>query len=155
MKFNLRLNYIWRREFSTETNVNWKKNRDTKTYFETVFFNNHCRTIRLVYWNCPRTWLAGASFLVRTVGLPVLSSLSPLISRFGHSTKVVAVVQLLSCVWLCDPMDCSKPGFPVLYHLMELAQTHAYWLGDAIQPSHPLSSPFLPTFNLSQHQGLF
>ena len=129
-----------------------KKNSGT---FETVYFNNHCRTISLVSWNCPRTWLTGASFLVRTVGLPVLSFLSPLIWRFGHSTQVVAVVQLLSCVQLCDPMDCSKPGFPVLHHLMELAQTQACWLGDAIQLSYPLSSPFLPTFNLSQHQGLF
>ena len=56
---------------------------------------------------------------------------------------------------LCDSMDCSKPGFPVLHHLPELAQTHIHWIGDAIQPSHPLSSPSPPVFNLSQHQGLF
>ena len=48
---------------------------------------------------------------------------------------------LKSCPTLCDPMDCSTPGFPVLHHLPELAQTHAHWVGDAIQPSHPLSSP--------------
>jgi len=58
------------------------------------------------------------------------------------------------CSTLCDPMDCSTPGFPVLHHLPELAQTHVHWVGDAIQPSHPLSSPS-PAFNLSQHQGLF
>ena len=52
-------------------------------------------------------------------------------------------------------MDCSMPGFPVLHHLMELAQTHVHWVSDAIQPSHPLSSPSLPAFNLSQHQSLF
>ena len=56
---------------------------------------------------------------------------------------------------LCDPMDCSTPGFPVLHHLLELAQTHVHWVGDTIQPSHPLSSPSPPAFNLSQHQGLF
>ena len=55
---------------------------------------------------------------------------------------------------LCDPMDCSTPGFPVLHHLPELAQTHVHWVGDAIQPSHPLLSPS-PAFNLSQHQDLF
>ena len=55
---------------------------------------------------------------------------------------------------LCDPMDCSMPGFPVLYHLSELAQTHVHWVHDAIQPSHPLLSPS-PALNLSQHQGLF
>ena len=60
-----------------------------------------------------------------------------------------------SCPTLCDPMDCSRPGFPVHHQLLELAQTHVHWVGDAIQPSHPLSSPFPPAFNLSQHQGLF
>ena len=52
-------------------------------------------------------------------------------------------------------MDCSTPGFPVYHHLPELAQTHVHGVGDAIQPSHPLSTPSPPTFNLSQHQGLF
>ena len=64
-----------------------------------------------------------------------------------------SVAQL--CLTLCDPMDCSTPGFPVHHHLLELAQTHVYLGGDAIQPSYPLSSPFPPAFNLSQHQGLF
>ena len=54
-----------------------------------------------------------------------------------------------------QPMDCSMPGFPVLHHLLEFAQTHIHQVGDAIQPFHPLSSPSLPAFNLSQHQGLF
>ena len=58
-------------------------------------------------------------------------------------------------VWLCDPMDCSTPGFPVHHQLPELTQTHVHWVSDAIQPSHPLSSPSIPTFNISQHQGLF
>ena len=59
-----------------------------------------------------------------------------------------------SCPTLCDPMDGSMPGFPVLHHLPGFAQTHIHWVGDAIQPSHPLSSPSPPAFNLSQHQGL-
>ena len=59
-----------------------------------------------------------------------------------------------SCLTLFNPMDCSMPGFPVHHQLPELNQTHVHWVGDAIQPSHPLSSPS-PTFNLSQHQGLF
>ena len=54
---------------------------------------------------------------------------------------------------LCDPMICSTLGFPVHHQLLELAQTHVHRVGDAIQPSHPLSSP--PAFSLSQHQGLF
>ena len=60
-----------------------------------------------------------------------------------------------SCLTLCDPMNCSTPGFPVHHQLSELAQTHVHWVGDAIQPSHPLSSSSPPAFNLSHHQGLF
>ena len=60
-----------------------------------------------------------------------------------------------SCLTFCDPMDCSIPGLPVLHQLPEFTQTHVHWVGDAIQPSHPLSSPSPPTFYLSQHQGLF
>ena len=55
----------------------------------------------------------------------------------------------------CNPMDCSTPGLPVHHQLLELTQTHVHWVGDAIQPSHPLSSPSPPIFNLSQHQGFF
>ena len=54
---------------------------------------------------------------------------------------------------LSDPMDCSMPGFPVHHQLLEFTQTHVHWVSDAIQPSHPLSSP--SGLNLSQHQGLF
>ena len=60
-----------------------------------------------------------------------------------------------SCLTLCNPMDCSTPGFPVHHQLLELAQTHGHQVTDAIQPSHPLSSPSPPAFNPSQHQGLF
>ena len=59
------------------------------------------------------------------------------------------------CLTLCDPMDCSTPGFPVHHQLLELAQTHIHRVRDAIQPSYPLSSPSPSTFNLSQHHGLF
>ena len=64
-------------------------------------------------------------------------------------------VQSPSCVPLCEPMDCSSPGFPVHHQLLEPTQTHVHYVYDAIQPSHPLLSPSPPTFNLSQHQGLF
>ena len=56
---------------------------------------------------------------------------------------------------LCNPMDCSTPGLPVHHQLPELAQIHVHWVSDSIQPSHPLSSPSTPAFNLSQPQGLF
>ena len=60
-----------------------------------------------------------------------------------------------SCLTLCDPVDCSTPGFPVHHQLPEFTQTHAHWVGDAIQPSHPLLSPFPSAFNFSQRWGLF
>ena len=63
-----------------------------------------------------------------------------------------SVAQL--CLTLHNPMDCSTQGFPVYHQLPELAQTHVHRVDDAIQPSHPLSSPST-AFNLSQHQGLF
>ena len=60
-----------------------------------------------------------------------------------------------SCPTLWDPMACSTPGLPVHHQLPEFTQTRIHWVSDAIQPSHPLSPPSPPAFNLSQHQGLF
>ena len=68
-----------------------------------------------------------------------------------HTHKITSVSR--SCLTLCDPMNCSMPGFPVHHQLPELAETRVHWVSDAIQPSHPLSSPSPPAFNLSQ--GLF
>ena len=72
---------------------------------------------------------------------------------FTVSQSVSSVAQ--SCPTLCDPMNRSTPGLPVHHQLPEPTQTHVHRVSDAIQPSHPLSSPSPPTFNLSQHQGLF
>ena len=63
------------------------------------------------------------------------------------------VVKLISHVWLF--VTPWTPDFPVLHHLPEVAQTHVHWISDALQPSHPLSSPSPSAFNLSQYQGLF
>ena len=76
----------------------------------------------------------------------------------GHPRKQgkFVFVHLQTCVWLfANCMDCSMPGFPVHHQLPELAQTHVHWVSDAIQPSHSVSSPSPPAFNLSQCQGLF
>ena len=69
------------------------------------------------------------------------------------SVQFSSVAQL--CPTLFDSMDCSTPGLPVYHQLAELTQTHVCWVGDAIQPSYPLSSPSPPAFNLSRHQDLF
>ena len=60
-----------------------------------------------------------------------------------------------SCLTLCDPMNQSTPGLPVHHQLPEFTQTHVHRVGEAIQPSHPLSSPSSPAPNPSQHQSLF
>ena len=74
----------------------------------------------------------------------------------SHQDRHISiVVQWLTCIWHWDPKDCSTPGFPVIHHLLELAQTHVHWVGDAIQPSHPLLPPSFPALNLFHHQGLF
>ena len=73
--------------------------------------------------------------------------------EWGAIAFSVSVAQ--SCLTLCHPVDYSTPGFPVLQYLPEFAQTRAHWVGDVIQLSRPLSSPSLPAFNLSQHQGVF
>ena len=75
--------------------------------------------------------------------------------RIGTAWAITVVFQSLSHVQLCDPTDCSTPGFPVLHCLPELAQTHVHWVGDAHQPSPPLSSPSPPAPNLYLASGSF
>ena len=82
----------------------------------------------------------------------------PSLSERSRSQKALccflcSVSQL--CLTLCNPMDCSTPGFPVLPNLPELAQTHGHWVSISIQPSHPLWFPSPHAFSLSQHQALF
>ena len=80
----------------------------------------------------------------------------PLSFWLSSSGRMFSSVHLLSRVWLlATPMDHSTPGLPVHRQLPEFTQTHVPWVGNAIQPSHPLLSPSPPAFNLSQHHGLF
>ena len=101
----------------------------------------------------PRNWTCVSCTGWQAASLPLCHL------RSLYSVRKKCIVQFnsvaQSCLTLCDPMDCSTPGFPVHHQLPELAQTHVYWVGDAIQPSHPLLSPSPPAFSLSQHQGLF
>ena len=97
----------------------------------------------------------------------ILKGISTEIWTFVHSCKIVSqryiVLQCISqfssvaqsCTTLCDPMNCGTAGLPVHHQLSEFTQTHVHQVGDAIQPSHPLSSPSPPAPNPSQHQGLF
>ena len=87
-------------------------------------------------------WLGGRFFSTETPGKPYICFFCSCLAA-----------QL--CPALCDPVDCSMPGFPVLHHLPKFTQTHVHWVSDATQPSHLLSSPSPPAFNLYQQQGLF
>ena len=102
-----------------------------------------------------QTMNCACSFVVRKVG----TCFSIFKDKELSSNCATPVVQYSSvtqlCPILCDPMGCSTPGFPVHHQLPEFTKTHVHWVGDAIQPSHPLSSPSPPAFNLSQHQSLF
>ena len=102
----------------------------------------------------PKTYFTSHSRMSGCRWVTTPSWLSQSLRPFLHSGCCYCSV-IQSCPTLCDCMDCSFPGFPVLHHLPELAQTPGHQVGDAIQPSHSLSSPSPPAFDLSQHQGLF
>ena len=94
----------------------------------------------------------GGSHIRRVV--PIMCCYSSSILRCSlFSVQFSSVAQ--SCPDSATPWTAGTPGFPVHHQLAELTQTHVQWVCDAFQPSHPLSSPFPPTFNLSEHQGLF
>ena len=82
-----------------------------------------------------------------------ISILFQILFHMGYSVQFSSVAQL--CLTLCDPINFSTPGLPVYQQLPEFTQTHVHCVSDAIQPSHPLSSPSPPAPNPSQHQGLF
>ena len=108
---------------------------------------------------CLQSFLAPGSFLISWLftlgGQNVEASVSTLVLPMNIQGWLPFSTVTQSCPTLCNPMDCSTPGFPVHHQLPELAQTDVHWVSDAIQPSHPLSSPSPPAFNLSQHQSLF
>ena len=103
--------------------------------------------------SCPRDWACVSYVLHWQVGsLPSAPHGEPLVVE-TYSVQFSSFTQ--SCPTLCDPMNCSMPGLPVHHQLPEFTQTHIHQVSKAIQPSHPLSSPFPPAPNPSQHQSLF
>ena len=106
-----------------------------------IYMYNVCMCVCVWVWDCEHE-----------IGITSLSW-SLLRTFFSDSVQFSSIAQ--SCPTLCDPIDSSMPGLPVHHQLLEFTQTHVHWAGDAIQPSHPLSSPSSPAFNLSQHQALF
>ena len=148
--------FLWRRRMFCE----WFLHIFKQVYFSLLFFillvsfpvNSFSVLSFIVFLKVICWFLAGKPFLPPTPDKDGLFSfpLSIMIFFFYNYVGFSSVAQL--CPTLCD---CSIPGFPVHHQLLELAQTHIHWVGDAIQPSCPLSSSSPPAFNLSQHQGLF
>ena len=106
-------------------------------------------------WVPLRSWVWSKGYEERKEMYSVDPTSAILTEGWVQSLSVLFSSVTQSCLTLCNPMDCSTPGFSVHHQLPELAQTHVYWVGDAIQPSHPLLPPSLPAFTLSEHQGLF
>ena len=98
---------------------------------------------------CQEWWGWGTIFPLESVKKNIL-----LLSFFLENMPYQYSSDAQSCRTVCDPMDCSTPVLPVHHQLTEFTQINVRWVGDAIQLSHPLSSPSLPPFNLSQHQDL-
>ena len=130
-----------------------------KGYFDSkaICFVNFKAIIGLSSWECSSLLLVSSYFSFRSYlgSCPFRDSLF----RLGHASKRICSVQFnsvaQSCPTLCDPMNHSTPGLPVHHQLPEFTQTHVHRVSDAIQPSHPLSSPSPPSPNPSQHQSLF
>ena len=110
-------------------------------------------------FNQPKLWL-GLPYPSSMLNSPLLkplneyASTTQLLHEYTYILSFSLVAQLCPALFV-TPMDCSKPGYPPHHQPPELAQTHVHQVSDTILPSHPLSSPSPPAFNLSQHQGLF
>ena len=144
-------------------------NRELRWYFENSVSNPVCLwLLKLVFlsetsfWSFDQIWhppdKVKTSLLAKREGSYLLFC-SVWLHQVAYGILVpqwgIQFSSVQSRPTLCDPMDCSMPGFPLHHQLLGLAQTHVHWVDDAIQPSHRLSSPSPPAFNLSQHQGLF
>ena len=117
-----------------------QKQAELPLEFKRTFLLYH---INYAEWNRGFPWCWALPFLMEVATL-----LGTLVACWWCSVAK-------SCLTHWDSADCSTPGFPALHYLPEFAKTHVRWVGDAIQPSHPLSPPSPPAFHLPQHQGLF
>ena len=124
--------------------------------FNIVSISTHCvfhTTLRVVFLNVKLDHVISLWFHLHKKSQRIFMSNRALHSLPLLKVQFTSVTQL--CLTLCDPMNRSTPSLSVHHKPLEFTQTHAHQVGDAIKPSHPLSSPSPPVPNLSQHQGLF
>ena len=126
------------------------------TFGSGKYYYSNCVLFSRLFWPfrvpCNPIWIWGSVFLFlwkRLLGI------WPELNWFCRSLWAIFSSVAQSCPTLCDPINRSTPGLPVHHQLLEFTQTHVHWVGDAIQPSHPLSSASPPAPNPSQHQSLF
>ena len=127
----------------------WETSLHSLSYILTVLMNHR------INLNCERSSIMLERVWREENSLALLVGMSIGRVTMESSMVVVCCSVAQSCLALCNHMGSSTPGFPVLHHVPEFTQTHVHQVGDAIQPSHPLSSPSPPAFNLSQHQCHF
>ena len=148
-----------RREYQTSLLVSWETYMQVrKQQLEPCLYgtSNWFRTEKGVWQSCllsPCLFNLYAQHIIRKTGLNELQAGIKIGRRNINNLQFSSLAQ--SCLTLHDPLDCSMPGLPIYHQLLEFTQSHVHWIGGAIQPSHPLSSPSPPAFNLSKHQGLF
>ena len=124
----------------------WELDYEENFIKSLVLYKEHWRIDAFELWRWRR--LLRVPWTARRSSQSILKEISP---EYSLEVRFTSVGQ--SCPTLCDPMDYSTPGLPVNHQLLGFTKTHIHWVGDAIQPSHPLLSP--SAFNLSQHQLLF
>ena len=145
---------------SSSSSLSWAKYACNMTANDTHFFSKSPTTVR--DW---RRWATDKSLWVPVVLIvqrwlclsQFVHAFVPIRLSFKNLTLSSVLFSSVAQLYLtlCNPRDCSMPGLPVHHQLLELTQTHVHWVSDAIQSSHPFSSPSPPAFNLSQLHGLF
>ena len=127
----------WRAELTILANISWVMCQRLKCFVQITSFYPHNCQIRQ----------AGKLFFLQIRKLDAYSGEARIWTRVINYHAITLCCSVThSCLTLCKPMDCSTPGFPVLHHFPELAQTHVHRVSDAILPSHPLSSPYPSIF---------
>ena len=155
---SLRVGHDWATSLSLFTFMHWRRKWQPTPVFLPGESQGRGSLVGCRLWGCTESDTTEVTYQ-HIVFLNAVPIYNPRVQGFPFLNVLTSICQFSSvtqsCLTLCNPMDSSAPGLPVLHQLPKPAQTHVHWVGDAIQSSYPLSFPSPPAFNLSQHQGLF